>query len=220
MNSIYIMAGGPVEQIPDITQFEPPAMWIGVDKGISTLLSLGITPNVVLGDFDSIQREDLECIRQSDAILFQYPAEKDDTDLVLALQWALKQQPDSISIFGSTGGRMDHTIGNIGLLVTEEVLHNSTHIVMIDRWNMIYAVPPGMYDIQIQDKYQYVSFFSMTPTVTDLTLKGFQYPLTNKTITLGSSLCVSNELISERGHFCFSSGILLVVRSNDNCVHK
>ena len=220
MKSIYIMAGGPVEQIPELTQFETPAMWIGVDKGISTLLSVGITPHVVFGDFDSIQPEDLECINQSDTMLFQYPAEKDDTDLVLAFRWALEQQPDCICIFGSTGGRMDHTIGSVRLLVTEEALHTSTHITIIDRWNTIYAVPPGVHEIQIQDKYRYVSFFSMTPTITGLTLKGFQYPLKNETIALGSSLCVSNELISERGHFSFLSGILLVVRSNDNCVHK
>ena len=218
VKSIYIMAGGPENHVPTLTHFEVPAIWVGVDKGITTLLAMGITPNVVFGDFDSIHPEDLAFIKKTDTITFQYPSEKDDTDLVLAVQWAIQQQPERICIFGSTGGRMDHSLGSIGILLTEQALTVSTNLSIIDKWNMIYAVPPGVHFVQQQEAYKYISFFSMSPTVTNLTLEGFKYPLKNKTIALGSSLCVSNELISERGHFSFSSGILLVVRSNDNCI--
>ncbi|MGM9928891.1 MAG: thiamine diphosphokinase, partial [Bacillus sp. (in: firmicutes)] len=214
MKKIYIMAGGPVDGIPDVSQMETPTVWVGVDKGISTLLSYGVTPQVAFGDFDSIKAEDLITIQNNEMIIFDYPSQKDDTDLALAVEWALGQESDEICIFGSTGGRMDHTMGSVGLLLQERTLQSRTFVSIVDRWNVMYAVLPGIYEIHQNLKFKYISFFTMTPVVKGLTLEGFQYPLQNKTITLGSNLCVSNELISESGHFSFTDGILLVVRSN------
>lgn len=216
MKTIYIMAGGPIENIPDISQFEEPTMWVGVDKGISTLLSFGITPSVVFGDFDSIDQKGLQFITDSETSIFQFPSEKDDTDLALAFEWAMKQQVDYIKIFGNTGGRMDHAMGGIQLLVNETTLSSSTKVSIEDRWNSMYAVTAGAYNLQKYKKFKYVSFFSISPTVQGITLEGFKYPLSNKDLPLGSTLCVSNELISESGTFSFTSGILLVVRSNDS----
>ncbi|MEH6940498.1 thiamine diphosphokinase [Bacillus sp. JJ722] len=216
MKKIYIMAGGPTGNIPDISQFEEPTMWVGVDKGISTLLSFGITPSIVFGDFDSIDQKDLQFITNSQTSIFQFPSEKDDTDLALAFDWALKQQVDCIKIFGNTGGRMDHAMGGIQLLVDEHTLQSSTKVSIEDRWNSMYAVTAGTYNLQEWQKFKYVSFFSISPTVQGITLEGFKYPLNNKELPLGSTLCVSNELISESGTFSFISGILLVIRSNDS----
>lgn len=216
MKKIYVMAGGPIDQIPDITGYSQPDLWIGVDKGISTLLSFGITPNVIFGDFDSIQPKDLKLMKEMDSTIFQYPSEKDDTDLALAMEWALNQKPTCIKIFGNTGGRMDHTMGGIQLLINEKSLKGESEVIMEDRWNSMYAVLPGKYTIQKTDKFPYVSFFAISPQVQGITLEQFKYPLSNKDLPIGSTLCVSNELISETGTFSFNDGILLVIRSIDS----
>jgi thiamine pyrophosphokinase len=62
---------------------------------------------------------------------------------------------------------------------------------------------------------KYVSFVPLTLNVKGLNLEGFKYPLKDRHITIGSTLCISNELIGDNGTFSFSEGILLVIRSND-----
>ena len=210
---IYVMAGGPVKEIPDLTAFDEPDMWVGVDKGISTLLTNNIEPNIVFGDFDSIDEDSLMNIKNIEK--YEYPAEKDDTDLGLAFSWALQQKPERVRIFGNTGGRIDHTLAGVQLLLQDNTLQSKTIVEIIDDSNVVTAFLPGEYSLAQIAPYKYISFFSMTSYVNDLTLKGFKYPLTNKKIRLGDTLCVSNELILESGNFSFTSGILLMVRSMD-----
>ena len=72
-------------------------------------------------------------------------------------------------------------------------------------------------DIIIEEhkNFPYVSFVPVTEIVEGITLFGFKYPLTNKTIEWGSTLCISNELVEEKGTFSFTSGILMLIRSTD-----
>ncbi len=214
-NKIYVMAGGPVKEIPDLTAFDEPDMWVGVDKGISTLLERKIVPDIVFGDFDSVKEEHRQFLATANVPTFGYAREKDDTDLALALDWVLEQPPKTVYIFGSTGGRMDHTLAGIQLLLTEEALASSASVWLVDRQNVMYAVPAGTHTLLPNHDYPYVSFVPMTETVKGITLEGFKYPLNKKDIKLGSTLCISNELISEIGTYSFDSGILLVVRSTD-----
>lgn len=209
------MAGGPIETVGELRQYEQPSLWVGADKGISTLISLGVFPDIVFGDFDSINKEDLEKIKSKNVEIFQFPEEKDDTDLGLALEWALSQKPELIRIFGNTGGRMDHTMAGVQLLVSPKTLDSNVHVEIIDQVNCLYAVRPGVYQVEKKPLFKYISFIPMAPEVRGITLKGFKYPLENKNIKMGTNLCVSNELISQIGHFSFTSGILLVVRSKD-----
>jgi len=207
------MAGGPAEYVPDLATIKKPELWVGVDKGISTLLENNIEPKIVFGDFDSIDQESLSAIKNIEK--YEYPSEKDDTDLGLAFSWALQQKPERVRIFGNTGGRMDHTLAGVQLLLQDHTLQSETIVEIVDDRNVITAFPPGKYSIEQLAPYKYISFFSMTSHVNDLTLRGFKYPLTNKKIRLGDTLCVSNELILENGNFSFTYGILLMVRSMD-----
>lgn len=213
MKDIYIMAGGPAEYVPDLSTIKKPELWVGVDKGISTLLENNIEPNIVFGDFDSIDQGSLLAIKNIEK--YEYPSEKDDTDLGLAFSWALQQKSERVRIFGNTGGRMDHTLAGVQLLLQDYSLQSETIVEIVDDRNVITAFPPGEYSIERLAPYKYISFFSMTSHVNDLTLRGFKYPLTNKKIRLGDTLCVSNELILENGNFSFTYGILLMVRSMD-----
>jgi thiamine pyrophosphokinase len=217
MNVICIVAAGPDELIPslkDFTNLSP--YWVGVDKGLNILKQNGIEANAAFGDFDSVSVEERIALNKSESNISFYPSEKDETDLQLALEWAIQQNPGKIYIFGATGGRMDHFMGAVQLLIRDDVLSSTnTEVIIVDQQNHITAKVAGQHTIKEDTTFQYVSFFPISDEVFGLTLKGFKYPLQDVHISRGSTLCISNELISSHGHFSFKSGILLVVRSRD-----
>lgn len=212
---IHILGGGPLDLLPELRKYDDKnIIWVGVDRGVYTLLKQGIKPSMAIGDFDSVSRGELITIEKSIDSLKRFQPEKDETDMELALNWALAQNPATIRIFGATGGRMDHTFGNIQLLIhsTEK---QSIHVEIIDQKNIIYFKTPGEYQIQKLKDKKYISFIPITQEVKGITLNGFKYPLINRHISIGSTLCISNELIHDYGTFSFSEGILMIIRSTD-----
>ncbi|WP_108669740.1 thiamine diphosphokinase [Peribacillus acanthi] len=217
MNVVCIVAAGPIELIPSLDDFsELNPFWIGVDKGLNVLKQKGIHANAAFGDFDSITEAERKEIDEDQPNITLYPSEKDETDLQLALEWAINQKPNKIYILGATGGRLDHFMGAVQLLIRDDVLSiTDTEIFLVDKNNHITAKLAGQYTLSEDSTLRYISFFPITDEVQGLTLKGFKYPLLDMHISRGSTLCISNELISSHGHFSFESGILLVVRSRD-----
>jgi thiamine pyrophosphokinase len=210
---INILAGGPEEHLPNLISYQKEdSIWIGVDKGVYTLLSKGIEPDIAFGDFDSVTKEEMEFIQSKVKSINIFKPEKDEPDIELALMWALKQKPEKIRLFGATGGRLDHFFGNVQLLLRQV---GSCPIEIIDQQNIIFVKAPGTYQIKKMEEKKYVSFIPIASAVANLTLIGFKYPLKDRHIPLTSTLCISNELIDEYGTFSFSEGILLVIRSND-----
>lgn len=211
---INIVGGGPTQFLPDLHQYDEDSIWVGVDKGVMILLEKGLTPVYAFGDFDSVSPEDWQKIKQTVSGIQRFKPEKDETDMDLAVNWALEQEADMIRIFGGSGGRLDHFFGNVQLLLKPILEAKKTELLMIDRQNIIYAKPQGTYRIERKSNLKYISFIPITPAK-NLSLRGFKYPLTNCHIPLGSTLCISNELLSEYGTFSFTEGILLVIRSCD-----
>jgi thiamine pyrophosphokinase len=213
---LNIVAGGPNELIPKLEYYDgEQVIWVGVDRGVFYLLNAGMKPTLAFGDFDSVSAEELSLIEKEVSELKKFKPEKDETDMELALNWALTQSPDSISIFGATGGRIDHLIANVQLLLKPLNQDEDLPIEIIDTKNILYVKKPGSYTMQEMTGFKYVSFLPVSPSVSGMTLENFKYPLKDCHIPMGSTLCISNELISNHGTFSFSEGILLVVRSRD-----
>ncbi|MBT2681311.1 thiamine diphosphokinase [Bacillus sp. ISL-35] len=213
---INLVAGGPRYLIPDFHLYEEEnVIWVGIDRGVFYLLEAGVNPAAAFGDFDSVSEEELANIEKAVADLKKFKPEKDETDMELALNWALDQHPESIAIFGATGGRLDHFMANIQLLVRPLEEDAPVHIQIIDSHNILYVKKPGSYTVKQIEDFKYVSFLPVTPAVSGLSLENFKYPLNDCHIPMGSTLCISNELIRGHGTFSFSEGILLVVRSKD-----
>jgi thiamine pyrophosphokinase len=213
---INILAGGPKDHVPDLTGFtDELSIWVGVDRGVFDLLEREIKPVIAFGDFDSVTNEEMAEIEIHVDHLNRFKPEKDETDLELALNWAIDQNPTEIRIFGASGGRLDHFFANVQLLIKPILANQSMNIYLIDRRNIIFLTGPGTYNISKDSIKKYISFVPVTMDVTNLTLKGFKYPLNNCHISLGSTLCISNELVDDVGTFSFSEGILIVVRSQD-----
>lgn len=213
---INILAGGPEDLLPDLSQYQSgQSQWLGVDKGVFTLLSAGMIPDYAFGDFDSVTEKEWQLIEQNVRNLKKFQPEKDETDMELALNWALQQSPEQINLFGASGGRLDHMFGNVQLLLKPAIEKLPTHIEMIDKQNHVFAKAPGSHSLMKMEDKKYISFVPVTPSVEGLTLKGFKYPLSDCHLPLGSTLCISNELENDYGTFSFSEGILLVIRSSD-----
>ena len=213
---INLVAGGPSNLIPDFHLYdESNVIWVGIDRGVFYLLKAGVKPAAAFGDFDSVSETEMAEIEEAVADLKKFQPEKDETDMELALNWAVEQEPESITIFGATGGRLDHLMANIQLLVKPLQEGSEIHIEIIDVKNLLYVKKPGTYTVRKLDDYKYISFLPVTPSVSGMTLENFKYPLNGCHIPMGSTLCISNELIRGHGTFSFSEGILLVVRSKD-----
>jgi thiamine pyrophosphokinase len=213
---INILGGGPVDLLTDLNHYnEEESLWVGVDRGVFTLINKGIQPNIAFGDFDSVSSQEFKQIEYKVKHLEKFKPEKDETDMELALNWALEQKPDQIHIFGASGGRLDHFFANVQLLISPVISQTKTEICLIDRKNILFVKAAGKYEIKkIPDK-KYISFVPVSFNIKDLTLEGFKYPLQDSHISIGSTLCISNELIRDYGTFSFSEGILIVVRSCD-----
>ncbi|MCD5322638.1 MULTISPECIES: thiamine diphosphokinase [Pontibacillus] len=214
MKGIAIVGGGPGEHIPALHRYkEEELTWIGADRGAITLVNEGISPDYAVGDFDSVSKEELEEIKHSSKEFTKHPAEKDETDLEIAVRKALSLEAEVIYFFGVTGGRLDHALTNLQILAPLE--NQGIKGVVIDKGNWVECKSPGRHEVFNDPDYPNISFIPFTPEVRGLTLGGFYYPLENAYVPWGSTLCVSNKLISEKGTFSFEHGILLLIKSRD-----
>ncbi|MDD9147103.1 thiamine diphosphokinase [Sporolactobacillus sp. CQH2019] len=211
---IAIVAGGPRTLIPDLTSdFFKDCLWVGADHGTYILLENHLSPVRAFGDFDSLSDEERSEVFGAGIRLDTYPREKDKTDLELALDWALGRDPDECLILGATGGRLDHGLANVQMLL--KGVDKKTKLILLDKKNCITLLTPGIYHVKRKHVYPYLSFLSLTEKVAGLTLRGVKYPLTEAELLLGSSLCISNEAEAEIFTISFSEGILLMMRCSD-----
>ena len=214
MKTVCIVGGGPIEQIPDLSEFgKEEIIWIGADKGAITLLQKGIVPHLAVGDFDSLQDGEFHLIKENVKEIATFPVEKDATDIELAIEKAIELKANVIYLFGVTGGRLDHELITIQLLY--KLAQQGIKGIILNEKNWIELKLPSKHTIEYDPNFKYISFIPQSEIVTDLTLEGFYYPLHNETIELGSSITVSNYLIGKKGTFSFKEGILLVIKSHD-----
>lgn len=187
---------------------------IAGDRGLEALYQLKIIPNHVVGDFDSVSPEILKFYKkQSQIIFYTYHAEKDNTDTDIALQLAIKLKSSRITIMGALGRRMDHALANIHIL--KDALEANIPCQMIDEHNRIYLINKEMTLEKDKVYGKYVSLIPLTSTVEGLTLAGFKYPLHDYTLPIGTSLGISNEIVTDTAHIEMKNGILIVTESRD-----
>ena len=187
---------------------------IAADAGLEVLRPLHISPNAVVGDLDTVDKKVLEEYQNQPGIEFEiHKPEKDETDTELALLTAARQGCEAVDILGALGGRMDHAIGNIQLMY--QFFCQGMEVNIYDARNRLYLL--GGYKVFHREEVygKYISFLPMTETVEGLTLRGFKYPLQRRTIGLGTSLCISNELKREEGILELERGVLLCVEAHD-----
>ncbi|CQR47740.1 Thiamine pyrophosphokinase [Paraliobacillus sp. PM-2] len=214
IKTVGIVAGGPDKHIANLSKYNQMVdYWIGADHGCITLLDHHLLINLAVGDFDSINEQLFNKVKENAEETIRYPIEKNETDLELAIAYALKLFPDQVFLFGVTGGRMDHTLANVQQLLP--IIQQNIKAVIVDKQNAILLFEPGTYSIDLDPDYTNISFIPFSKTVEGLTLEGFYYPLDNHTLSWGSTRCLSNKLLSKKGTFSFDRGILIMIKSRD-----
>ena len=185
---------------------------IAVDKGLETLDILNINPNYVVGDFDSIDKTILRKYENTQIEIIKLNPEKDLTDTHSAINLAIGLKSKKIIIIGAIGTRLDHTIANIHIL--KLAIDKGINIKIINETNEITLINNSI-KIYKDQNYKYISLIPLTTTVENITLKGFKYPLTKRTLYIGDSLGISNEQLQQEGEIQLEKGILILIRSKD-----
>lgn len=190
------------------------------DSGYENCLAIGLEPDIVIGDFDSISKEAYEKLQHSNAEVIKLNPVKDDTDIEAAVNIAIHKTSfgEFIYILGGTGKRLDHFLGNVNLLGMGCLKQRK--VVIVDEYNYIQMISAGqVLDLSREGEGaqfgHYVSIFSYGGKATGVTMTGFKYPLENATIEGFNTLTVSNEITQEVGSITLKEGYLIVCETRD-----
>lgn len=184
--------------------------FIFCDGGLSHAGGLGIKPDVVVGDFDSCDVNDLVWWKERSEIV-QLPREKDDTDTLFAVKLAVERGYCDFLLLGAMGGRFDHALGNISILLYLNGLGKKA--LLIDDYSVMQIV--GKDPLYIEDTSSYFSVLTVAGDVSGVNIKNAKYPLENETLTCDFQLGISNEVLPGKvAEVSVASGRVLVVIVN------
>ncbi len=184
---------------------------ICADGGAIHLKRMGIFPDVLAGDFDSIDNELFQYYAQKSVEIIKYPVEKDMTDTELAVEAVVERGYRDIVIIGGTGTRLDHTLSNIFLL--KKMLDRGVKGRVVNEQNEIFLISDSV-EIMAREGYN-LTLLPVTEKVEGITTEGLYYPLRGETIEMGSSRGVSNQFVADKAQVSITSGILAVILSKD-----
>lgn len=182
---------------------------IAADGGLRHLRRLGLPPHLLIGDLDSVTEEDVRWAVNNGAEVRRYPREKDETDLELALTAALSNGSGAILLAAALGGRLDQTLGNLGLLLHPELagldarLDDGREEVLFIR---------GQAEVRGQAG-DTVSLLPWNGPAEGVTTQALRYPLRGETLYPDRTRGISNEMQGDTAQVSLSAGILLCIHT-------
>ena len=177
---------------------------VAADGGLLNLEKSNITPDLILGDFDSLGFE------PEGENVIKYPVKKNDTDMMLAVKKAIGFGYKEIVIFGGCGGRLDHTLANINTMVY--ALEKSANISILDSQNDMYITDDAL-RLSRRDKDNISLFAIEEKAVVDI--EGAKYSGKNIVISNNTTLGVSNSFADDEVKISVVEGTILVIVSNE-----
>jgi thiamine pyrophosphokinase len=183
---------------------------IAADGGARVARQFGLTVHSVIGDMDSISADELAQLEADGAEVRRYPAEKDETDLELALTYAAGQGVARITLIGALGGRLDQTISNLYLLALPALAGCDARIVA-GRQEARLLRPGG--GVIYGEPGDTVSLLPVNGPARGISTEGLHYPLRGEDLVFGPARGVSNVLTGAQARITFESGVLLVVHT-------
>ena len=204
-----IFANGLMQGWPEKFDLFPDAdVIIAADGGLKHCTNKGVAPHLVIGDMDSADPDELVDLEMKGVEVKRFPARKDETDLWLAVRAALERKVDEIIILGALGGRWDMTFSNVLLLASPELKQIETRI--LEGRQELFVLHGGQAARLFGSKGDLLSLMPLTAVVSGLSLTGFEYPLDNETLDLGTTRGISNVFLDAVCSIEFSRGKLLV----------
>jgi len=179
------------------------------DGGTRYALAMGLCPDLIVGDLDSLDAELLNHVQKLGIPVEKHPANKDETDLELALQAAQRFEAEEVLILTALGGRMDQFLANIMLLTRQDW---SFHVLRIADGDQQGWMLTGPVKRQLTGKAgDILSIIPLSERIEHLDISGVQWPLTDAVVERGSTLTLSNVMTGKDAQVKLSRGICLLV---------
>lgn len=208
--ALIIAGGNPVK--PDVVaRLEAPSWVVAADSGLDQANRLGIRPDLVVGDMDSVTPDALAAAAAAGIAIARHSRDKDATDLELAIDAAVDHGFTTATIIGGTGGRLAHTLANAMLLTRR----HDVELAWVTSRARINALGPGQSGSYPIEDGALVSIVPVGgPAV--CTSDGLRWPLQGEPLTTGSTRGVSNEIISSPAIISVVDGEVLVVHERNH----
>ena len=204
----FIYTGGVVHREGVTERPEEGDLIIAADSGYRTAEAFGVTPRILLGDFDSLGEpnppKDCEVIRM--------PVEKDETDTQLAVSCAIDRGAKEIVIIGGLEGRLDHTLSTVAIL--EDLYTRRCPAILTNGKNRVRFVRNSGV-ILPRSQYRFFSVIAADPVIKGVTIEGGKYPLKKSKLWRTHQLAVSNEITGNCALIEIAKGGAWIVESMD-----
>ncbi|MBO4603984.1 MAG: thiamine diphosphokinase [Clostridiales bacterium] len=204
MGTCLIISGGDYSPLKDDIGYD---YVIACDLGYEHALKMGIKPDIMVSDFDSLDRSKFPA---DEIALLEFPVRKDDSDTMLAIKHALKEGYGHIVISCALGGRLDHTIANIQSMAY--VAERGGVCEIISDKEYLRTFTGGELSLEKREGFS-LSLFSITDRCTGVSISGSAYDCENVTLTNSFPLGISNCWKEERVTIRMSEGIMLIAES-------
>ena len=200
----YVVGAAPTEALPEVREGD---FLIAADRGYDALRRAGIAPDLIMGDFDS-----LGYTPEGENVLPHSPI-KDDTDLLLAIRWAMERGWRRFVIYGALGGkRLDQTVASFQTL-RFLADHGAKGRLVGDGWNVALLQNAALRFPSTASGW--LSLFVSGEEARGVTLRGLKYELTDAALTCGMPLGVSNEFLGCEARIAVADGALFVLWQGD-----
>ena len=212
MQRIIIFANG---ELPDLEKaralLQRDDYIICADGGTRHALALDIKPDLIIGDMDSAEKEQLQEFREAEVSMELFPHDKNETDLELAIHRAVELNPAQIIIIAGLGGRLDQTLANITLLT--DIRLSNIDIRLDDGVEESFLCRD-----QVQVRGRTGDIVSLIPwggAVSEVQTTNLKWPLHRETLFPDRTRGISNEMLGESATISIGSGLLLIVHRRE-----
>ena len=200
----WVVAGGEPPEPSLLGELAHPELVVAADSGADVALALGLRVDVVVGDFDSVTPAGLAAAAEQ----VGFPADKDATDLALALAEARERGAGSISLVGGSGGRLDHFLANVAALASDDLADLSVDAAMgsarlwVVRGRRSIVGEPG----------RSVTLLAHGGPAVGVRTEGLRWALRDETLEADSTRGVSNVFGASEATVILRTGVILAIR--------
>jgi thiamine pyrophosphokinase len=188
---------------------KPDDLLVAADGGLRHLQLLGLDPVVLIGDLDSVSEQDIRSLEQKGILIDRHPVEKDETDLELALLWVLARDISEIRIVAAQGDRLDHTLGNLFLLMLPKL--QGYDVRLEDGQDEVFLINSSRSIIgQVGDR---VSLLPLGKPAVGVSTQGLKYELDQETLWPERTRGISNVMVEAQAVVSVENGLLICIHS-------
>ena len=203
----FVFTGGNIRAENITEKPEADDIIIAADSGYNNAVTMGLTPHLLVGDFDSLGKKNIPVGIKT----VELPEEKDVTDTHVAIDAAIENGANQIVIIGGLDGRLDHTLSNLAIL--RDLFEKNIYAVITDGVNRVRYIRPTS-TLLARSRYKYFSLIADDEKVKGVDIEGGKYPLKNAAILRKHQYAVSNEITGNCALIAVKKGGLFIVESD------